>query len=103
MIRAAQANINGCGCEVKQINPPPQKRMNSALHQMMDGRNSEVNVPDQIVQSGNYCYSSKRVASINETSPPRKKKYKQITKDFTIILIKTVRLNCNTLDVGCFC
>ena len=40
----------------------PQCRVKSELHLMLGGRTPQVNGQDQIVQSGNYCYSSERVA-----------------------------------------
>ena len=43
-----------------------QRRINGALHLMLGGWSPQVNSHDQIVQSGNYSYSSLRVASIDE-------------------------------------
>ena len=36
------------------------------MHLMLGERNPQVNGQDQIVQSGNYCYSFIRVVSIDE-------------------------------------
>ena len=44
----------------------PQNSSYSVLHLMLDGRDSEVNGHNQIVQSENYSYSSIRMASIDE-------------------------------------
>ena len=35
-----------------------QRRVNSAFHLMLGGQNPQVNDQDQIVQSGDYCYTS---------------------------------------------
>ena len=42
---------------------------------MLGGRTPPVNGQDQIVQSGNYCYSSLRVASIDEIKIQPSKDY----------------------------
>ena len=43
-----------------------QNRLNGTLHLMLRGRTPQINGQDQIVQSGNNCYSSIRVAFIDE-------------------------------------
>ena len=50
-----------------------QRRVNSAPNQVLGGRIPRVNGQDQIVQTGNYCYSSFRVASMdkNKTQPQK--------------------------------
>ena len=57
--------------------------INGDLNQIISKRTSSVNGQDQIVQSGNYCYSSIRVASIDE-----EKIYKNIHRKTTMTLIQ---------------
>ena len=52
-------------------------RVNGALHLIVCGQNTQVNGQNHFVQSGNYCYSSLRVASIDEV-----KKRIQPSKDY---------------------
>ena len=56
-----------------------QRRVNAVLHQMLGGRTPQVNDQDQIIQSGNYCYLSLRMASIDEV----KYDHQMITMDLT--------------------
>ena len=57
------------------------------------GRTSRVNAQNQIVQSGNYCYSSIRAASIDKIR-------KSCQRKITMTLIQTICPNCISLRVG---
>ena len=50
-----------------------QRRVNGAPNQILGGRTPQVNDQNLIVQSENYCYSSLRVASMdeNKTQPTK--------------------------------
>ena len=67
-----------------------QWQINNSLHQMLGGLTPQINGQDQRVQSGNYCYSSFSVASIDEVKIQPSKdyhdshlKHMQTTSSFT--------------------
>ena len=64
-----------------------QRRVNGAHHLMLGKQTIQVNSQDQIVQSGNYCYVSLRVLSIDEVKIKPSKDYHdshvQITSSYT--------------------
>ena len=45
-------------------------KVNDTLHPMLGGRIPQVNGQDQMVQSGNYCFSSIRMVFLDETKIP---------------------------------
>ena len=49
-----------------------QRRVNGTPNEILNGRAPWVNCQDLIVQSENYCYSSFRVASMDENKTHRK-------------------------------
>ena len=57
-----------------------QSCINGEFHQMLDGRTSQVNAQDRIVQLENNCYPSIWVVSIDE-------EIKQPTEDYYIYLL----------------